>query len=219
MLSCASGALRAPRATAVLRVPSRLASSAAAPLAFALGTPPPPPAGDVRVRDSTDADVPAIAAIYADAVLRGTGTFELAPPSLEEMARRRAAVLAGGHPHVVAVAGAAVVGFAYAAQFRPREAYRFTLEDSVYIAPGWQGRGVGGALLREVVARAEGAGARSLVAVIGDSANAGSIGLHRACGFAPAGVLPAVGWKFGRWLDVVMMTRALGAGKASAPGE
>ena len=184
----------------------------------AMAATPPPPAAAVTVRDSTTADVPVITDIYTDAVLRGTGTFEIVPPTPEEMARRRAAVVDSGRPYVVAVAdGCGVVGFAYAAQFRPREAYRFTLEDSVYIAAGWQGRGVGGALLREVIARCDSAGARSMVAVIGDSANTGSIALHRACGFAPAGVLPAAGWKFGRWLDVVMMTRELGAGKAAPP--
>jgi L-amino acid N-acyltransferase YncA len=173
---------------------------------------------DLIIRDSTSDDVPSIAAIYAHAVLHGTGTFETVPPEVSEMARRRDAVLAARWPYLVATAPASgvVLGYAYAATFRPREAYRYCLEDSVYVAPGHGRRGVGRALLEALLSRCEAAGFRQMVAVIGDSANAGSIGLHAACGFQRTGLLPDAGWKFGRWVDVVFMTRPLGQG-ASAP--
>lgn len=165
------------------------------------------------LRPSTDADLPAITAIYADAVLSGTGTFELEPPELAEMARRRADVLAKGLPWLVAVDGdGQVLGYAYANHFRPRPAYRFCLEDSIYLHRDARGRGVGRALLAELVGRCEALGARQMLAVIGDAANAGSIGVHAALGFAHTGVLKNAGWKFDRWLDVVLMQRSLGAG-------
>jgi L-amino acid N-acyltransferase YncA len=168
----------------------------------------------LRIRPSTDADLDAVTAIYADAVLRGTGTFELEPPASEEMARRRADVLARGLPWLVAERSGTVVGYAYANHFRPRPAYRFCVEDSVYIAADARGAGVGRLLLAELVARSEAAGARQMLAVIGDAANAGSIGVHRALGFRPCGTFEAAGWKFDRWLDVVLMQRALGPGAA-----
>ncbi len=171
------------------------------------------------LRPSTEADLPAVTAIYADAVLHGTGTFELEVPDADEMARRRADVLAKGLPWLVAEDAGRVLGYAYANHFRPRRAYRFCLEDSIYLAPDARGRGVGRLLLAELVARCEAAGARQMLAVIGDSANAGSIGVHRALGFEHTGVLKATGWKFGRWLDVVLMQRALGTGAANAPAE
>jgi len=173
--------------------------------------------GPLLIRNSTDADLPAVTAIYAHGVLHGTGTFELDAPDEAEMARRRAEVLSRGLPYLVAERNGAVLGYAYANYFRPRMAYRFCLEDSIYLAPDAQGQGVGRVLLAELIARCEAAGARQMVAVIGDSANAGSIGLHRALGFHDMGTMTAAGWKFDRWLDVVFMQRALGVG-ASEPG-
>lgn len=175
------------------------------------------PAPALLLRPSSPADLPAITAIYADNVLTGTGTFELEPPDLAEMTRRRDDVLAKGLPWLVAERGGQVLGYAYANHFRPRKAYRFCLEDSIYLHRDARGQGVGRLLLAELVARCEAAGARQMLAVIGDSANAGSIGVHRALGFADAGLLKAAGWKFERWLDVVLMQRALGAGSGGAP--
>jgi phosphinothricin acetyltransferase len=169
------------------------------------------------IRPSTPADLPAITAIYAEAVLNGTGTFELDPPDEAEMARRRDDVLSKGLPWLVAESGAQVLGYAYANHFRPRRAYRFCLEDSIYLHPDARGRGVGRLLLTELVGRCEAAGARQMLAVIGDAANAGSIGVHAALGFEHTGVLKAAGWKFDRWLDVILMQRALGTGDTS-PG-
>jgi phosphinothricin acetyltransferase len=170
------------------------------------------------LRDSTDADLPAITAIYAHAVQHGTGTFELDPPSQDEMRQRRRAVLDGGWPWLVAERAGTVIGYAYAGPFRTRPAYRFTVEDSIYLAAEARGQRVGTALLGELMRRCEAAGARQMLAVIGDSANAGSIGVHRALGFAHQGVMQDVGWKFERWLDVVIMQRSLGKGSQSAPG-
>ena len=149
--------------------------------------------------------------IYALAVTQGTGTFELDAPDLAEMARRRDDVLAKGLPWLVAEQDGRVLGYAYANHFRPRPAYRFCVEDSIYLRPDAQGRGIGRVLLAELMARCEAAGARQMLAVIGDSANLGSIGVHRALGFEPLrDCCSAVGWKFGRWLDVVLMQRAAG---------
>ncbi len=164
------------------------------------------------IRPSTDADLAAITTIYEHAVLHGTGTFELEAPTQADMAQRRQAVLQRGWPWLVAERDGAVCGYAYANDFRPRRAYRFCVENSIYLAPLAQGQGVGRALLAELIARCTARGARQMLAVIGDSANAGSIGVHRACGFAEAGKLVAAGWKFDRWLDVVLMQRALGDG-------
>lgn len=169
------------------------------------------------IRPSTDDDLPAIAAIYAWHVAHGTGTFELEAPDAAETARRRADVLAKGLPWLVAERDGRVLGYAYANHFRPRPAYRFCVEDSVYLDPAAQGRGIGRLLLAELIARCQARGARQMLAVIGDSANAASIGLHRALGFAPVGLLRDSGWKFERWLDVVLMQRALGHGAATAP--
>lgn len=173
----------------------------------------------MHLRPSTDADLPALTTIYAHHVEHGTGTFELEPPDRAEMARRRAEVLARGLPWLVAEVDGRVVGFAYANWFRPRPAYRFFVEDSVYLDPAAQGRGLGRLLLAELMARCEDAGARQMVAVIGDAANAGSIGLHRALGFEHTGVLKDSGWKFGRWLDVILMQKALGPGARTAPAD
>ena len=164
------------------------------------------------IRPSAPSDLPAITAIYAHAVLHGTGTFELDPPDSAEMARRRDDVLDKGLPWLVAQAGDQVLGYAYANHFRPRKAYRFCLEDSIYLHADARGQGVGRLLLAELVGRCEAAGARQMLAVIGDAANAGSIGVHAALGFEHTGVLKAAGWKFDRWLDVVLMQRALGGG-------
>ncbi len=174
-------------------------------------------ASSLVIRPSTAADLPAITAIYAWNVLHGTGTFELEAPDEAEMARRRDDVLAKGLPWLVAARGGQVLGYAYANHFRPRRAYRFCVEDSIYLADAARGQGVGRLLLAELVARCQAAGARQMLAVIGDSANAGSIGVHRALGFEHTGVLRAAGWKFGRWLDVVLMQRALGLGDRSEP--
>jgi len=170
-----------------------------------------------RVRDATDADMPAIKAIYAHHVLHGTGSFETEPPSIAEMAQRRANVLGLGLPYLVAESAGEIVGFAYATHYRPRPAYRHTAEDSVYIKPGMTGRGVGSLLLREVIARCEAGGWRQLIANVGDSGNAGSLALHSRHGFRTAGTLQSVGFKFGRWLDTVLMQRALGAGDTVPP--
>ena len=171
----------------------------------------------LTIRPSSDADLPAIHAIYEVAVLQGTGTFETEVPELAEMARRRAEVLGRGLPWLVAESEGQILGYAYANYFRPRMAYRFCLEDSIYLAPAAQGRGVGRLLLAELIARCEAAGARQMLAVIGDSENKGSIGVHRALGFEHTGVLKSSGWKFGRWLDVVLMQRQLGPGDQSSP--
>ncbi|MFG6457090.1 GNAT family N-acetyltransferase [Roseateles sp. BYS96W] len=168
------------------------------------------------LRNSTDADLPAVQAIYAQAVLEGTGTFETEVPTVEEMGRRRAEVLGRQLPWLVAERDGQILGYAYANYFRPRLAYRFCVEDSIYLAPAAQGQGVGRLLLAELIARCEAAGARQMLAVIGDAANAGSIGVHTALGFQHTGVLKSAGWKFGRWLEVVLMQRPLGQGDSTA---
>lgn len=170
------------------------------------------------IRPSTPADVGAIASIYGWHVRHGTGTFEIDAPDHAEMARRRDDVVTKGLPFLVLEQEGSVRGYAYANQFRPRPAYRFCVEDSVYLEPELAGRGYGRLLLAELLARCEAAGARQMLAVIGDSANAGSVGVHRALGFATVGTIAAAGWKFDRWLDVVVMQRGLGAGAAASPG-
>lgn len=170
------------------------------------------------IRASYDHDLPAIAAIYRHHVMTGLASFEETPPDAEELARRRAAVLGAGLPWLVATeADGALVGYAYAGLYRPRSAYRYTVEDSIYVAPGRAGRGIGRALLAALIADTEAKGYRQMMAVIGDSANHGSIGVHRACGFIEAGRLRGVGFKFGRWVDSVLMQRALGAGAMGVP--
>jgi phosphinothricin acetyltransferase len=169
------------------------------------------------IREAVEADAASLAAIYGHHVLHGLGTFEEEPPPPEEIAGRMAAVRNLRLPYLLAEEAGRAVGFAYAAPFRPRAAYRFTAEDSVYVAPGAMGRGVGKALVGEVIAICEAMGLRQMIAVIGDSANAGSIGLHRSLGFEPAGVCRAVGYKFDRWVDTVWMQRRLNAGEGSKP--
>ena len=171
----------------------------------------------LTIRPSEPADIPAIAAVYAWNVQHGTGTFELETPDAAEMSRRRDDVLSKGLPWLVAERAGSVLGYAYANHFRPRKAYRFCLEDSVYLAEAAKGQGVGTLLLAELMARCEALGARQMLAVIGDSANLGSIGVHRKLGFEHVGVLKAAGWKFERWLDVVVMQKTLGLGASTAP--
>jgi phosphinothricin acetyltransferase len=172
---------------------------------------------DLVIRPSTVDDLDAVTAIYAWNVVHGTGTFEIEAPDRAEMERRRADLGARGLPWIVLEHAGKVVGYAYAGPFRPRPAYRHCLEDSVYLAPDAVGRGFGRLLLAELLARCEAAGARQMLAVIGDAANAGSIGVHRALGFAPVGTMRAAGWKFERWLDVVVMQKSLGAGDSAPP--
>lgn len=169
------------------------------------------------IRPSQSEDIPSITAIYAHHVLHGTGTFEVTPPTSDDMRARREDVLSKGLPYLVAVDGDVVLGFAYCNWFKPRPAYRFSAEDSIYLAPEANGKGLGRLLLTELMAQAEKAGVRKLIAVIGDSANAASIGVHHSVGFDHVGTLKSCGWKFDRWLDVVMMDKALGWGDTCAP--
>lgn len=173
----------------------------------------------LRVRPVRADDLPAIAAIYAHHVLTGTASFEEIPPDLAEMRARCDKVTSAGLPYLVAEQGERVLGYAYATPYRPRSAYRFTLEDSVYIAPDAIGKGAGRALLQALIAQCEDGPWRQLIANVGDSSNAASIGLHAACGFTPIGTLRSVGFKFGRWLDTVLMQRPLNAGDTTLPAE
>lgn len=167
------------------------------------------------IRPSRDDDIPAITAIYAHHVLHGTGTFETTPPTEADMSARRADVLAKGLPWLVVEDGGQVLGYAYCQWFKPRPAYRFSAEDSIYLAPQASGKGLGRELLAALAVQAEAAGVRKLIAVIGDSANAGSVGVHRTLGFTQVGILQSCGWKFGRWLDVVLMEKFIGQGNTT----
>jgi L-amino acid N-acyltransferase YncA len=169
------------------------------------------------IRPSRDTDLPAITAIYGHHVLHGTGTFETDPPTEAEMTARRADVLAKGLPYLVAEDGGRLLGYAYCQWFKPRPAYRFSAEDSIYLHPDAQGKGLGKALLAELERQAEAAGIRKLIAVIGDSGNQGSVGVHRTLGFEPVGVIQSCGWKFGKWLDIVLMEKQIGAGDSTPP--
>ena len=169
------------------------------------------------IRPATENDIPAITAIYRHHVLHGTGTFETTPPEEKEMAGRRADVLSRNLPYLVLEEESTVRGFAYCNWFKPRPAYRFSAEDSIYLALDVAGKGYGRLLLTELMAQAERAGVRKMLAVIGDSQNLGSIGVHRSCGFSHTGVMRSCGWKFDRWLDVVLMERSLGLGDSTAP--
>ncbi len=171
------------------------------------------------IRPSKAADLAAIAEIYGFHVLNGLASFELLAPSVDEMTQRRADVISRGFPYLVAEFEGKVVGYAYASLYRARPAYRHTLEDSVYIHKEFAGRGVGKLLLDALIEGCEKTGARQLIAVIGDSANKGSIKLHAACGFKRTGTLKAVGFKFGQWVDSVIMQRAIGSGANSLPPE
>ena len=169
------------------------------------------------IRPSRDKDLAAITAIYAHHALHGTGTFETEAPSLADMGVRRADVLAKGLPYLVAEHDGAVVGFAYGNWFKPRFAYRYSVEDSIYLASNFHRMGLGRALLAELLARCEAVGIRKVMAVIGDSANVGSIGLHLALGFEQVGKIEACGWKFGAWRDIVIMQKSIGLGDTQPP--
>jgi L-amino acid N-acyltransferase YncA len=171
----------------------------------------------IPLRAATPADIPAITRIYDHAVRFGTASFELEPPDQAEMAKRQRTLLEGGFPYIVAEVDGAVAGYAYAGPYRPRPAYRFSVEDSIYIAPEAQRRGLGRVLLARLVADSEARGFRQMIAVIGDSANASSIELHRALGFTMIGTFADCGFKFGRWLDSVFMQRTLGPGSSTLP--
>src|SRR5947209_18454407 len=173
----------------------------------------------LEIRRAAAADLPLISEIYEHAVRYGTATFELIPPDLDEMTRRYDVLMDGGFPYLVAALEGRVVGYAYAGAYRPRPAYSFTVENSVYLQPAIHRRGIGLQLLQRLIAESEARGCRQMIAVIGDSANAGSIGVHSKCGFQLIGTHPNVGLKFGRWLDTVMMQRALGEGATKVPGD
>ncbi|MFM9879749.1 MAG: N-acetyltransferase family protein [Burkholderiaceae bacterium] len=169
------------------------------------------------IRPCEDADLPAVTALYAHHVLHGTGTFETEPPTLADMTARRADVRSRGLPYLVAEHNGQVLGFAYCNWFKPRPAYRFSAEDSIYLAPEAVGKGLGRLLLTALADQAQAVGVRKLIAVIGDSANAGSVGVHLALGFTHVGVLQSCGWKFGAWRDVVLMEKVLGDGDSTPP--
>lgn len=170
-----------------------------------------------EIRPTEVADLPAITAIYGQAVREGTATFELEEPDLAEMTRRFHALVDGGCPYFVALLDGQVAGYAYASAYRPRPAYRFTVENSIYLDPISHRRGIGLKLMERLIRECEARGFRQMIAVIGDSANAGSVGLHTRCGFEMIGTHPNVGLKFGRWLDTVMMQLALGEGAGTVP--
>ena len=171
----------------------------------------------LALRDVADADIPAIAVIYADEVRERVNTYEYDVPDDAEMRRRMHAVRDGGFPYLVAELDGEIVGYAYAGSFRTRSGYRFTVENSVYVAAGVQGRGVGAALLGALIEACEARGFRQMIAVIGEPTNTASIRLHARFGFQHAGTLPGIAWKHGRWLDTVFMQRALGDGNAEPP--
>ena len=171
----------------------------------------------MEIRAAAEADIPAIQSIYAHHVLTGTGTFEEEPPSVEEMAERFAKVVGHGWSWLVAADATGVLGFAYYTQFRGRSAYRFCVEDSVYVREDVRGQGVGKALVGQLIEAATAHGMRQMLAVIGDAENVGSIGVHASLGFQMVGTMRAVGVKFGRWVDVVTMQRPLGQGDADVP--
>ncbi|TWI52329.1 phosphinothricin acetyltransferase [Pseudomonas duriflava] len=169
------------------------------------------------IRDALETDIPAIQTIYAHHVLYGTATFEEAVPNVVEMQRRYATIRQAGLPYLVAEVDGHVRGYSYAGFYHPRSAYRFSLEDTIYLEDGWQGRGLGKSLLMTLLERCEAGGWRQMVSLIGGSDNAGSIGLHISLGFRHVGVLEQVGLKFGRWHDVVLMQKSLGKGSTDIP--
>ena len=172
----------------------------------------------VSVRAAEDQDLPAIHAIYAHHVLHGLASFEETPPDAAELRKRWEAIAGEGLPYLTARIDGVVRGYAYASRYRPRSAYRFSVEDSVYVAPGAAGQGIGRALLNGLIQRCTDLGRRQMIAIIGDSGNTASIALHRACGFSHVGTFAAIGFKHGRWVDSVLMQRALGVGDATLPG-
>jgi L-amino acid N-acyltransferase YncA len=167
----------------------------------------------IAVRDAADADLAAIHQIYSFYVWHSLATFEESPPTMDELSTRRRSILMSGLPYLVATIEGHVVGYAYASPYRPRPAYRFTVEDSIYVEKDSHGRGIGKALLSALIKRCEVGPWKQMVAIIGDSGNAGSIALHRRMGFEPVGTLKAVGFKLGRWVDTVILQRALGAAR------
>lgn len=171
------------------------------------------------IRPATLSDISAITRIYAHAVEHGTASFELTPPDEAEMARRMQVMLDGKFPYLVAEVDGAFAGYAYASSYRTRPGYRFTVENSVYVAPDMHRRGIGKVLLKALIDACTALGFRQMIAVIGDSNQAASIGVHRACGFEDAGNLRNIGWKFGRWLNTPIMQLSLGPGAASPPQE
>lgn len=173
----------------------------------------------MNIRPATSSDLAGITEIYAHHVLNGTGTFETEPPSETEMEQRWRDVLSKGLPYLVAESDGKVQGYAYANWFKPRPAYRFSAEDSIYLHPAALGQGLGTQLLTELLRQLELLGVRQVLAVIGDSNNLGSVGVHEKMGFDRVGVMESVGWKFGRWLDVVLMQKTIGDGAATAPAE
>lgn len=173
----------------------------------------------LTIRPVAPEDIPAIAAIYADSVLRDTASWEWEPPDVDEMRRRIDSLLERGYPYLVAEVDGVLAGYSSASSYRPRFGYRFVCEDSVYVAPGYQRRGIGRELLAAVIDEAARRGYRQMVAVIGDSRNEASIALHRALGFTHVGTFTAIGYKFGRWLDSVQMQRPLGDGGETLPPE
>ena len=175
------------------------------------------PGDSVSIRDATEDDLATVQAIYAHHVNHGLASFEEVPPDLAEISRRLDTARQNDMPYLVAERNGAVQGFAYASPFRYRPAYRYTVEDSVHVSPDALGAGLGSALLSVLIARCTERGFRQMVAVIGDSANQASIGLHAKHGFVPSGLAPAVGFKFGRWVDSVRMQRALGDGDTTLP--
>jgi L-amino acid N-acyltransferase YncA len=172
---------------------------------------------DISIRPATPADIPAITPIYAHAVRHGTASFELEPPDEAEMTRRMRALIEGGYPYLIAESSGAVLGYAYAGPYRARPAYRYTVENSIYIAPDSHRRGIGRMLLDRLIVECEARNYRLMIAVIGDSAQAPSIELHRSAGFKLIGAFEAVGYKFDRWLDSVLMQRPLGKGSSAPP--
>ena len=171
----------------------------------------------MQLRPAEATDLPAIQSIYAHHVRHGLASFEEETPSAEELGRRYRDVIGRGLPYLVAEYGLEVAGYGYCSPYRPRSAYRYSLEDSIYIRHDMTGRGIGRRLLEELIRRCDGLGYRQIIAVIGDSANTASIGVHEACGFLRVGTLRSVGFKFGRWVDSVYMQRPLGPGDATRP--
>lgn len=171
------------------------------------------------IRDASEADLPAIQAIYAEHVLHGVASFEETPPSVEDLRARHASVLSHGLPYMVAEIDAAIAGYCYATPYRPRAAYRNTIEDSIYMSHAFRGRGIGRVLLQALIERCENGPWRQMVAVVADGGSGGSLSLHRSLGFELVGTLKAVGFKHGRWLDTTLLQRALGAGNTQAPEE
>jgi L-amino acid N-acyltransferase YncA len=172
---------------------------------------------NISIRAARESDIPAITAIYTDAVKYGTASFELEPPDEAEMARRQSALLAKGFPYLVAERSGVVAGYAYAGPYRDRHAYDWCVEDSIYIAPAFYRQGIGRLLLMQLIAQSEARGFRQMLGVIGDSANTASVAVHAACGFRLIGNFQSIGFKHGRWLDTVLMQRALGSGDTSPP--